>query len=183
MHNPTELFKVGRQCCFICAPKISSFWLTNFCKEPHQINRNEHIHGWESWFESPKTFIFATHNLLNFHKISAFDWAILVNNYVKWTKLSAFMGTDSFWPIGLIFCGHSGNYYLWIVSVKSMLWHLISDFNFWGPFWQENRHGCHAAPKGLGPQNPTKKLAHAGVLLSHLLSYNPAPKLSDPGPP
>ena len=39
------------------------------------------------------------------------------------------------------------------------------------------------APKGLGLQNPTKKLAHVGVLLGHLLSQNRAPKFSDPGPP
>ena len=39
------------------------------------------------------------------------------------------------------------------------------------------------APKGLGPQNPTKKLAHVGVLLGHLLSHNRVPKVSDPGPP
>ena len=39
------------------------------------------------------------------------------------------------------------------------------------------------AAKGPGPQNPTKKLAHVGVLLSHLLSQNRVPKLSDPGPP
>ena len=38
-------------------------------------------------------------------------------------------------------------------------------------------------PKGLGPQNPTKMLAHAGVLLGHLLFQNRIPKLSDPGPP
>ena len=28
------------------------------------------------------------------------------------------------------------------------------------------------APKGLGPQNPTKNLAHIGVLLGHFLSQN-----------
>ena len=39
------------------------------------------------------------------------------------------------------------------------------------------------APKGLGPQNPTKKLAHVRVLLVHLLSQNRVPKLSDPGTP
>ena len=39
------------------------------------------------------------------------------------------------------------------------------------------------APKGMGLQNPTKKLAHVGVLLGHLLSQNRVPKLSDPGPP
>ena len=36
--------------------------------------------------------------------------------------------------------------------------------------------------KGLGPQNSTKKLAHVGVLLGHLLSQNRVPKLSDPRP-
>ena len=39
------------------------------------------------------------------------------------------------------------------------------------------------APKGLGPQNSTKTLAHVGVLLAHLLSQNRVPKVSDPGPP
>ena len=39
------------------------------------------------------------------------------------------------------------------------------------------------APKDLGPQNPTEKLAHVGVLLGHLLSQNRVPKLLDPGPP
>ena len=39
------------------------------------------------------------------------------------------------------------------------------------------------APKGLAPQNPTKKFVHVGVLLGHLLSQNRVPKLSDPGPP
>ena len=31
----------------------------------------------------------------------------------------------------------------------------------------------------MGPQNPSKKLAHAGVLLGHLVSQNRDPKLSD----
>ena len=39
------------------------------------------------------------------------------------------------------------------------------------------------APKGMGPQDPTKKLAHVGVLLGHLLSQNRVSELSDPGPP
>ena len=39
------------------------------------------------------------------------------------------------------------------------------------------------APKGLGPQNPTKKLAHVGVLLGHLFAQNRVPKLLDPEPP
>ena len=39
------------------------------------------------------------------------------------------------------------------------------------------------APKGLGPQNPTKKLALVGVLLGHLLSQNRVSKLLDPRPP
>ena len=83
-----------------------------------------------------------------------------------------------------IFCGNSRNYYLSIASVKSMLWHLISCFDF-GAFLFGGKMGVAAkpAPKGLGPQYPTKKLAHVGVLLGHLLSQNHVPKLSDPGPP
>ena len=72
-----------------------------------------------------------------------------------------------------IFCGNSGNYYLLIAGGQSMLRHLVSDFDFWGPFgpfWREN-----------GRQNPTKNLAHVVVLLGHFLSQNRVPKLSDPG--
>ena len=39
------------------------------------------------------------------------------------------------------------------------------------------------APKDLGPKYPTKKLAHVGVLLGHILSQNHVPEISDPGPP
>ena len=39
------------------------------------------------------------------------------------------------------------------------------------------------APKGLGPQNPTKKLAHIGVLLGHLLSQNRVPNVQTLDPP
>ena len=39
------------------------------------------------------------------------------------------------------------------------------------------------APKGLGPKNRNKKLAHVGVLLGHMLSQNHPPEISDPGPP
>ena len=35
------------------------------------------------------------------------------------------------------------------------------------------------APKGLGPQNPNKKLAHVGVLFGHMLSQNRVPKVSE----
>ena len=42
------------------------------------------------------------------------------------------------------FYGNSGKYYISIASVKSMLWHLISYFNFWGPFWRENGRGRHS---------------------------------------
>ena len=38
------------------------------------------------------------------------------------------------------------------------------------------------APKDLGPKNLTKKLAHVGVLLGHMLSQNHASEISDPGP-
>ena len=33
------------------------------------------------------------------------------------------------------------------------------------------------APLSLGPQNPTKKLAHVGVLLGQLLSQNKVSKI------
>ena len=39
------------------------------------------------------------------------------------------------------------------------------------------------APKDLGPKNLSKKLAHVGVLLGHMISQNHAPEISDPGPP
>ena len=50
-----------------------------------------------------------------------------------------------------IFSGNSENLNLSIAGVKSMLWHLIFDFDFEALF-------------GLGPQNPTKNLAHVGIL-------------------
>ena len=65
------------------------------------------------------------------------------------------------------FCGNSGNYYLSIAGVISMLW------------W-EMGVAATPAPKGLGPRNPTKKLANIGVLLGHLISQNRVPQLSDP---
>ena len=64
-----------------------------------------------------------------------------------------------------------------------MLWHLIPDFNCWALFGRNMGVAALSAPKGLGPQNPTKELAYVGVLLGHLLSQNRVPKLSDPGPP
>ena len=87
-------------------------------------------------------------------------------------RLRTFEHTLIFWPIGLnFFCGNSGNYYLSIASVKSMLWHLISSF------------GAFLVGKWLDRQNQTKKLAHIRVFLDYLLSQNPIPELSDPGPP
>ena len=60
---------------------------------------------------------------------------------------------------------------------------LSFHFDFWGPFGRQMGVVATPAPKGLGHQNPTKKLAHDGVLLGHLLSQNRVPKLSDPEPP
>ena len=80
-----------------------------------------------------------------------------------------------------IFYGNSGNYYLSIAGMKSMLWRLVSDFDFWGPFLAGKC--AWLAPKGLGPINPTKKLAHVGFLFSHMLSQNHAHEICDPGPP
>ena len=55
------------------------------------------------------------------------------------------------------FCGNSGNYYLSISSVKSMFLHLISDFNFWGPFQRENGSGRHAGAQRSGASKPNQK--------------------------
>ena len=52
----------------------------------------------------------------------------------------------------------------------------VSDFDFLGPYWQKKGVAATPAHKGLGPQNKTKKLAHVGVLLGHLLSQNHVPK-------
>ena len=58
----------------------------------------------------------------------------------------------------------------------------VSYFDFWA--LNGGKKGVTATPasKGLGPQNPTKKLAHVEVLLGHLLSQNYVPKVSDLGP-
>ena len=61
--------------------------------------------------------------------------------------------------------------------------YLISNFNFFLGGGLFGGNIAPPAPKGLGPHNPTKKLAHVKVLLGHLLSQNRVPKLSDPGPP
>ena len=58
-----------------------------------------------------------------------------------------------------------------------------AQLNFWGLFGGKMSVAATPAPKGLGPRNPTKKLAHVGVLLSNLLSQNRVPELSDPEPP
>ena len=57
-------------------------------------------------------------------------------------------------------------------------------FNFFGALFG-GKMGVAATPahKGLGLQNPTKILAHVGVLLGQLLSQNRVSELSDPGTP
>ena len=62
-----------------------------------------------------------------------------------------------------IFYGNSRNYCLSIACVKSMLWHLISDFFFGAIFGWKMGVAATPAPKGLRPQNQTKKLAHVRV--------------------
>ena len=66
---------------------------------------------------------------------------------------------------------------------KLMLCCLVSDFDFWALIGGKKGVAATPAHKGLVPQNPTKKLAHVGVLLSHLLSHYHVPKVSDLGPP
>ena len=63
-----------------------------------------------------------------------------------------------------------------------MLWRLVSDFDFLGLFGGKMGVAATLAPKGLGPKNPTKKLAHVGVLMGHILSQNHVPEISNPGP-
>ena len=82
------------------------------------------------------------------------------------------------------FCGNLGNYYLSIAGEKSMLCCPVSDFDFLGSYPVGGKKGVFTTPvyKGLGPQTSTKKLAHVGFLLGHLLSQNHVPKVSDLGP-
>ena len=81
-----------------------------------------------------------------------------------------------------IFSGNSGNYYLSVASVKSMFWHLFPISIFGALSGVKLSVAATLVPKGLGTQNPTKKLVHVRVLLGHLLSQNRVPKLADPGP-
>ena len=47
---------------------------------------------------------------------------------------------------------------------------LIADFNLLVRLFPENLHARHARPVDLGPQTPTKKLAHLVDLWSQLLN-------------
>ena len=51
-----------------------------------------------------------------------------------------------------------------------MLWHLISELNFWGPFWQENGRDRHAGALGSVASKQV-------VLLGHLLFQNRVPNI------
>ena len=50
-------------------------------------------------------------------------------------------------------------------------------------FWLENGMAAMVAPKDLGPQDPTKKLAHWGDLLGQQLSRKPISKHFGTEPP
>ena len=69
-----------------------------------------------------------------------------------------------------IFYGNSGNYYPSIANVNCEINVMALNFRykFLGPFWLENGRGRHT-------RNPTKNLAHVGVLLVHFLSQNRVP--------
>ena len=54
---------------------------------------------------------------------------------------------------------------------------------FWAITGGKKGVAATPAPRGLGPQNLNKKVAHARVLLGHLLSQNHVPKVPDLGPP
>ena len=85
-----------------------------------------------------------------------------------------FIGEKSviFWPNSMIFLPNSMKFcmkcqeviiYRFCVKIYGFGANLLI-FNFSGWFWQ--------ALKGLGPQNPTKKLAHWEDLLDHFLFRN-----------
>ena len=54
---------------------------------------------------------------------------------------------------------------------------------FWALMGPKKGRGPTDTPRGLGPQNPTKKLTHLVDLLGHLLSRNHVSNFSDLGPP
>ena len=64
-----------------------------------------------------------------------------------------------------------------------MLWCSVSNFDFRALDGGKMCSAATPAPKGLVPKNPTRNVAHIGVLLGHMLSQNHAPEPSDPGTP
>ena len=53
----------------------------------------------------------------------------------------------------------------------------------WPLIGEKKGEAATPAPKGLGPQNSTKKVTHVGVLLGYLLSQNHVLNVSDLRPP
>ena len=91
-----------------------------------------------------------------------------------------FFGHNSaiFGPIGLKFFMGTQGTIIYRLLLRNQCFGLYLPISiFWVLF------GATPAPLGLGPQNPTKKLAHVGVLLGHLLSQNKVSKIYRLGPP
>ena len=81
------------------------------------------------------------------------------------------------WPIGLIFYGNSGDYYLSIGYEISWFWVLFAIFEFL--LGSKKGSGPIDNHMGLEPQNPIRQLTHLVHLLGLLLYRIFVPKLFD----
>ena len=87
----------------------------------------------------------------------------------------------NFWPNTKIKVSlYSGEWYLSFEHHKSWIWRVLHCF---GIFGQKMGVAATLAPEGLGPQNPTKNLAHWVDILGQWLSRNHVFKISRHEPP
>ena len=97
-----------------------------------------------------------------------------------------FFGHNSaiFGPIGLKFFMGTQGTIIYRLLLRNQCFGLYLPISiFWVLFGGKMGVAATLAPLGLGPQNPTKKLAHVGVLLGQLLSQNKVSKIYRLGPP
>ena len=97
-----------------------------------------------------------------------------------------FFGHNSaiFGPIGLKFFMGTQGTIIYRLLLRNQCFGLYLPISiFWVLFGGKMGVAATPAPLGLGPQNPTKKLAHVGVLLGQLLSQNKVSKIYRLGPP
>ena len=87
-----------------------------------------------------------------------------------------------FWPIKLKFHMATQETIIYRLVLKNLdqdRYFQISDFGVL--IWPKKGRGSTLSHKGLGPQDPTKKLAQGMELLDHVLSQNHASKNFRPG--